>query len=106
MQVMTFSKGFIRKKTGIAVVIAPETKEKLDGELDAASTTITQWRSEEGERASNVMITIMAKEEYVDEYAGGVREHAGLRESVKGLDARVCFPDWRGKSTVLEFQIG
>jgi hypothetical protein len=103
---MAFSKGFIWKKAKIGVVIAAETEAQLNSELDAAATTLTQWRWEQGKRASAVMVTIMANEEHVEEYAGRTRTHAALSESVKGLATQVCFPDQGGESIVMEFQIG
>ena len=80
MQVMAFSKGFIWKKAKIGVVIAAETEAQLNSELDAAATTLTQWRLEQGKRASAVMVTIMANEEHVEEYAGRARSPVRIRE--------------------------
>jgi hypothetical protein len=102
VQVLEFSRGLLRKRFCLAIVLTPESPEALLVALNEIKATLEQWCNARGGRATRIVFTIMTTSEHFDDCEQIIRQLIGDEQDsvpvLKGCKIEVEFPDVRGKT--------
>jgi hypothetical protein len=73
MTVLEFSRGWLRKRFGLAVVRTPSDAEALVAEMPQAKAALLQWFQDRGSKAAMVKFSVMAAPDRLDAYEAILR---------------------------------